>query len=399
MSSILTLNSGSSSLKLGLYQAVSPDAPPQPVASGAAEAIGKPGGSLILRNTDGAIVHREDAAHESQADAFAHAAERLRALGHAPPDGIGFRIVHGGPHLRQHCPLTPEVLETLRASTHFAPLHIPPALTLIDAARSTYPAARLFACFDTAFHTTLPPVASTYAIPPRLREQGVQRYGFHGLSYESAVAALQPNVPARLVVAHLGNGASLCAIERGRSVDTSMGLTPTGGIPMGTRTGDLDPGVVVYIARQGGEAGGAMDLSAVEDLLNHDSGLLALSSTLDHTGTADMRELTSRAEAGDAGAELAIEIFCRAIAKTVASYAAVLEGLDALVFTGGIGEHSATVRDRVCRQLAFLGVIIDDSANRQNAATVSAGKSLFKVQILEADEDGQIARHVASMLG
>src|SRR6202012_896981 len=185
-------------------------------------------------------------------------------------------VVHGGPHLREHCRITPRILDTLRAATHYAPLHIPAALALIDAASKLYPQVPAFACFDTAFHATMPAEASTYAIPARFREQGVQRYGFHGLSYESVVAAFKaasgsapaPAVPARLVVAHLGNGASLCAIAEGHSVDTSMGLTPTGGIPMGTRTGDLDPGVVLFLARNG-----HLDSNALESVLNHDSGL------------------------------------------------------------------------------------------------------------------------------
>src|SRR6202012_460419 len=214
------------------------------------------------------------------------------------------------------------------SSVHFAPLHIPAALALIETASKLYPQAAAFACFDTAFHSTMPPEAFTYAIPARFREQGVQRYGFHGLSYESVVAAFKaapgsaptPAVPARLVVAHLGNGASLCAIAEGHSVDTSMGLTPTGGIPMGTRTGDLDPGVVLFLARNG-----HLDSNALESVLNHDSGLAGLSG-----GISDLRELIAAADKGSATARQAIAIFCRSIAKTIASYAAVLGGLDCL---------------------------------------------------------------------
>src|SRR3984885_8070278 len=250
---ILTINSGSSSLKLGLYRADA-GCPPQLLYRGATDAIGKPGGSLAITDATGKTIHREDASHESQSSAFAHAAQKLQQLSGTHPDAIGYRVVHGGPHLREHCRITPQVLDTLRAATHYAPLHIPGALALIDTASKLYPQVPAFACFDTAFHTTMPAEASTYAIPARFREQGVQRYGFHGLSYESVVAefgassgaAPAPGVPPRLVVAHLGNGASLCAIAEGRSVDTSMGLTPTGGIPMGTRTGDLDPGVVLF---------------------------------------------------------------------------------------------------------------------------------------------------------
>jgi acetate kinase len=242
----------------------------------------------------------------------------------------------------------------------------------------------------------MPTEATTYPIPLRFREQGVQRYGFHGLSYESIVAwfgtASATGVPARLVVAHLGNGASLCAIAGGRSVDTSMGLTPTGGIPMGTRTGDLDPGVVLFLARSG-----HLNSDELESILNHESGLAGLSN-----GISDLRELTAVAtqdsDQTSAPARQAIAIFCRAIAKTVAGYAAVLGGLDSLVFTGGIGEHSEVVREQVCTQLAFLGLALDSGANQQHAAVISQQTSSIRIQIIPADEDGRIAHHVHTLV-
>lgn len=402
---VLTVNSGSSSLKLGLYRADT--TAPSLLFKGATDSIGKPGGSLTITDSNGNTVHHEDASHDSQSSAFTHAAQKLREFSGAAPAGIGFRVVHGGPHLREHCRITPQVLETLRSSTHYAPLHIPAALALIDTASRLYPDTPAFACFDTAFHAIMPPEAGTYPIPLRFREQGVQRYGFHGLSYESIVAALAPAVPARLVVAHLGNGASLCAIAHGRSVDTSMGLTPTGGIPMGTRTGDLDPGVVLFLARNGHprsarggvEGGGVEVIDKLESMLNHESGLLALSTNANAAGTSDMRELTAAAERGSEAARLAIAIFCRAIAKTVAAYAAVLGGLDCLVFTGGIGEHSAPVREQVCRQLAFLGIRFDTSANQTHAAVITEPPSLIAVRVIPADEDGRIAQHVRNLLG
>jgi acetate kinase len=388
---ILTINSGSSSLKLGLYRADTHILDPQLLYRGATDAIGKPGGSLAITDATGKTIHREDASHKSQSSAFAHAAQKLQQLSCTHPDAVGYRVVHGGPYLREHCRITPQVLDTLRAATHYAPLHIPGALALVDTASKLYPQVPAFACFDTAFHTTMPSEASTYAIPARFREQGVQRYGFHGLSYESVVATFGASsraVPARLVVAHLGNGASLCAIAEGRSVDTSMGLTPTGGIPMGTRTGDLDPGVVLFLARSGN-----LDANALESVINHDSGLAGLSG-----GTSDLRELTTAADKGSATAKQAIAIFCRSIAKTIASYAAVLGGLDCLVFTGGIGEHSALVREQVCRQLGFLGLAIHAEANQRNAATISRPTSAVQVQIIPADEDGRIAHHVHELL-
>jgi len=392
MPTILTINSGSSSLKLGLYRADGAAAP-QLLYRGATDAIGKPNGALTITDAAGKTIHREDASHHSQSEAFQHAAQKLQQLSGAQPAAIGYRVVHGGPHLAEHCRITPQVLSTLRAAIHYAPLHIPAALALIDTASKLYPQVPAFACFDTAFHTTMPAEASTYAIPARFREQGVRRYGFHGLSYESIVTALAPAIPARLVVAHLGNGASLCAIANGRSVDTSMGLTPTGGIPMGTRTGDLDPGVVLFLARSGN-----LDWNALESVLNHDSGLAGLSSEVNTPGISDLRELTAAADQGSAAANQAIAIFCRTIAKTVASYAAVLGGLDALVFTGGIGEHSALVREQVCGQLAFLGLAIDAEANQRHATTISLPVNPIRVQIIPADEDGRIAHHVRTLL-
>ncbi len=408
MPTILTINSGSSSLKLGLYRAGDGDhaSEPQLLYRGATDAIGKPGGSLSISDSAGKIIHHEDASHDSQSNAFAHAAQKLQQLSGAEPDAIGYRVVHGGPRLVEHCRITPQVIETLRASIHYAPLHIPAALALIDAASKLYPQMPAFACFDTAFHATMPSEAFTYAIPARFRDEGVRRYGFHGLSYESVIAAfraspatgLAPAVPARLVVAHLGNGASLCAIANGRSVDTSMGLTPTGGIPMGTRTGDLDPGVVLFMARSGTARGGTarngkLDLNELESVLNHESGLAGLSG-----GISDLRELTTTANQGSVAAHQAITIFCRSIAKTVASYAAVLGGLDTLVFTGGIGEHSALVREQVCRQLSFLGVILDEQANQRHASIISQQNSQVAARVLSADEDGRIAHHVRTLL-
>ena len=380
--SILTINSGSSSLKFGLY--VERDQREQPVFLGSAEHIGAGQGRLSIGDAQGRTVFEEDAEYRSQSDALAHAAVELQRLSGAPPALIGHRVVHGGPHLREHQAITPALLATLASSVHFAPLHIPTALALIRLAEKQFPQAPQFACFDTAFHRTLPAEASTYAIPHQYRDMGVERYGFHGLSYESVVEALKPNLPARLVVAHLGNGASLCAISHGKSVDTSMGMTPTGGIPMGTRSGDLDPGVVLFLARNG-----RLSTDDLESLLNHDSGLVGLSGE-----SSDMRSLSASAASGHGDAQLAIDIFCRSVAKTIGAYATVLRGIDLLVFTGGIGEHSAEVRAKVCAPLAHLGFSLDPRENQASSAQISVATSRCAVHILTADEDTQIARHV-----
>jgi acetate kinase len=387
---ILVINSGSSSLKFSLYSGEANGL--TMLFAGTADGIGKGQGELTITDSGGAQAFHETAQYKTQNDAFDHASAEIERLGHPQIAAIGHRVVHGGPRLREHTAISPEVLEMLTAAIQFAPLHIPTELKMIRATQQRYLGVPQFACFDTAFHRSMPAVASTYALPLRYREAGVQHYGFHGISYESIVGALAPNIPARLVVAHLGSGASLCALQNGRSVDTSMGMTPTGGIPMGTRSGDLDPGVVLFLARN-------WKLSAddLESLLNHESGLAGLAN-----GISDMRALTSAAATGSRDAVLAIEIFARSIGKTVAAYAAVLAGLDMLVFTGGIGEHSPEIRARTCAPLSFLGIVLDHEANARSGGDtqglISLPTSLCPVRVLAADEDGQIARHVLAMM-
>jgi acetate kinase len=277
----------------------------------------------------------------------------------------------------------------MQACVHFAPLHIPMALQLIAEAEQAYPDVPQFACFDTAFHRTMPETASRFPLSRDLFDDGIRRYGFHGLSYESIVHQLGAKLPARTVMAHLGSGASLAAVKKGKSVDTSMGLTPTGGIPMATRTGDLDPGVLLYLRRAKG-----MDADALEKLLNHDAGLKALSG-----GTSDMRKLQEATAKGDSAAELALEVFCLAIRKTIAAYAAVLGGIDLIIFAGGIGEHSVEVRKRVCEGLGFLGVKLDDGLNQADQQRISQDSSGIAVSIVPSQEDRQIARHCRALHG
>jgi acetate kinase len=284
-------------------------------------------------------------------------------------------VVHGGPHLREHQPITDALLEKLAAATQFAPIHIPAAVALIRETEKLLPAAKQYACFDTAFHSTMPEKARHFPLPQRLYDLGIERYGFHGLSYESIVTRLGPSLPQRVVCAHLGAGASLVALHDGQSIDTSMGMTPVGGIPMATRSGDFDPGVVLFLMR-------TEQLSAdqLESLLNHDSGLGALSG-----GESDMRLLEQCLAKGDPKARLAIEVFTRAVRKMIGAYAALLGGLDLLVFTGGIGEHSAAVRDWICDGLDFLGVTSGDPA------------LCPRVRVLTSEEELQIARIVCRL--
>lgn len=372
---ILAINSGSSSLKFGLFQRQ--DREEVPILSGGAEGVGTKSGKLNISDAQGKKLLDESYTWSNQEHALQEIVHALAKLASAAPACVGHRVVHGGPHLRQHQKITSDLLAKLQAAVHFAPLHIPASVALIKATERLLPQAEQYACFDTAFHASMPETSCRFALPEELYRKGVERYGFHGLSYESIVHRLRDRLPSRLICAHLGSGASLAAIRDGVSIDTSMGLTPTGGIPMATRSGDLDPGVLLFLMRTE-----KLDADALEKMLNNQSGLLALSG-----GEADMQRLQARAQAGDHRAEVAIDLFCMAVRKYIGAYAAELGGLDLLVFTGGIGEHSSDVRERVCRGLDFLGVAVD------------AEGSLTKAAILASQEEHQIARHCRQMMG
>ncbi|MDQ2835176.1 MAG: acetate/propionate family kinase [Acidobacteriota bacterium] len=383
---ILVINTGSSSLKLGVYEEA--DGDEQLLLEGGADGIGAHNGTLKLNYAEGQLIRSEELRFGTQQEALGVALGWVSDLSLPKTLAIGHRVVHGGPHLTEHQRITPELIRELHRCVHFAPIHIPMALSLIQAAEKVYPHTPQFACFDTAFHRTLPEAAARFPLAGELFKQGVRRYGFHGLSYESIVHRLGPGIPSRTVIAHLGSGASLAALCNGRSVDTSMGLTPVGGIMMGTRSGDLDPGVLLYILRAG-----HVDADALERILNHDAGLKAISG-----GESDMRALEAKAAAGDTQAQLAIEMFCIAIRKVVASYATVLDGLDLLVFTGGIGEHSSQVRDQVCRRLGFMGVCLDSAKNSKPDGDFSADSSTVRLKVVKTEEDRQISRHCRAML-
>lgn len=363
----LTLNSGSSSLKFGLHRA----------------------GGVHCETLLAASVP------SGQDRPFDGIASRIRDSGLPAPGAIGHRIVHGGPRLRRPCLIDDAVLAQLDAAGAFAPLHMPASLALIRAAREQFPGVPQVACFDTQFHASLPDVARVLPIAREWQLDGVQRYGFHGLSCESIVHQLGNELPARLVIAHLGNGASVSAVKDGRSIDTSMGLTPTGGVVMGTRSGDLDPGVLLYLMREK-----RLDADMLEDLVNRRSGLLGLSGT-----SSDMRRL-HEAASSSADARLAIEMFCQAVRKQIAAMISVLDGLDLLVFTGGIGEHDAEVRAGICSGLSWMGVILDPERNpgASPASSDSVDASIHHVdsrcavKVLPSQEDAQIARHTFAVL-
>ena len=330
---ILAINCGSSTLKTALFDRG------QRLLSGSAGGIGSPRG------------------HATHAEAVLAALDELPA-----PDAVGHRLVHGGPSLQEPVKIDAHVLSLLREALPFAPLHLPSAIAAIEAVAQRFPKLPQVACFDTAFHRTLPEVARRFPLPAAVVALGVRRYGFHGLSYEWATS--QVGASGRTVIAHLGNGASMCAVRDGVSIDTTMGLTPTGGLMMGTRAGDLDPGVIFFLL-------GRMPRAEVERMIERESGLLGVSAT-----TSDMKALLA---SSDPRAKLAVDMFCYQARKAAAALVAALGGLDTLVFTGGIGEHAKEIRDRICAGLAHLG--------------------RFEVRVVAADEERVIAGHTARTVG
>lgn len=361
---VLALNSGSSSLKYGLYR--------------------------VDGVTTGTMLRGEIEMHSS--DGLLQTLREIRTIlgrsGLPPPAAIGHRVVHGGPSLRQHCLIDESVLSALELATPFAPLHMPSTLSIIRFSQEHFPGIPQAACFDTAFHAGMPEVARVFPIPKAWKVEGIQRYGFHGLSVESIVQQLGSKVPRRMVVAHLGNGASITAVQEGKSVDTSMGLTPTGGIVMGTRSGDLDPGLLFHLMRKGN-----LDAKSMEAMVNQQSGLLGISGV-----ASDMRLLHEDASASP-DARLAIAMFCYSVRKQIAAMAAVLHGLDLIVFTGGIGEHDPKVRAAVCSGLSWMGVSLDEARNRSGGGPINDPASPCEVRVLPSQEDEQIARHTRALLG
>lgn len=372
--SVLTLNAGSSSLKLALYDGESV------LARGIADRIGAEG-TLRLRVRDGDVPVTGSC--RDHAAALAALIEGLRtALPGLDVRAVGHRVVHGGPDFAVPCRIDGDVMTALEALVPFAPLHQPHNIAGIRAALVAFPEAAQVACFDTAFHRGQGRVADTFALPADLYEQGIRRYGFHGLSYASIAATLsarfQGLAGGRVVVAHLGNGASLCAMRAGRSVATTMGFTALDGLPMGTRVGQIDPGAVLHLIRQGRTA------DQVEDLLYRQSGLLGLSG-LSH----DMRTL----EASDThAARLAIAHFTTRVQQGIGAMAAALGGLDALVFTAGIGENARGLRAAVVGGLGFLGLALDTARNSENASDISAVTARARTLVIATDEEAEIAR-------
>jgi acetate kinase len=379
---ILCLNGGSSSLRYAVYRIS--DGGEERVFSGAIEAIGAEGGRAWLRAGDKVL--------SDQSGSFANHAEAVRSMfaalktqGVTELAAAGHRIVHGGPKFTAPQRIDDRLKAALRELIPFAPLHLPSQVAMIEAVAAHFPDLPQVACFDTAFHSRMPEVAQRFALPGKLWEQGIKRYGFHGLSYEYVVRKLGDELGQRAVIAHLGNGSSMVALRDGVSIDTSMGMTPTGGFMMGTRSGDLDPGVLVHLLGAGYSA------EKLEALLNHEAGLLGVSGQ-----SSEMKVLLEKRKTEPAAA-LAVQMFCYQARKFIGAFAAALGGLDTLVFTGGIGEHAATVRAEICSGLQYLGVALDGAANNRNAEVITAAGGRCVVRVVETDEDLMIARHTRSV--
>jgi acetate kinase len=381
---LLVLNAGSSSIKCGLYDAAGPR--PTPRARMHADLRDDVLVLTVEAAGDERVAELPRPAAAAWDTALALVLERAAALAAGPITAVGHRVVHGGGRFDRPVVVTPEVLEALAALEPLAPLHQPQNVAGIRAAAAAFPTAVQVACFDTAFHHTCPPVATRLAIPRVWDDRGIRRYGFHGLSYESVVARLPEvtgSVPERAVIAHLGAGASLCAVRDGRSIATTMGFTPLDGLVMATRCGSIDPGAVLHLLLREG-----LSAEAVETMLTRESGLAGVSGI-----SGDMRVLL---ESADASAAEAVELFCERAARETASLAAALGGLDAVVFTAGIGEHAPVIRQRIAAKLAWLGLELDASANARHGPRISAGASRVAAWVIPTDEEGVIAAQAAT---
>lgn len=390
---ILVLNSGSSSIKFSIYDAGS--ATRVRLFDGAVDGIGTDFGTFWIKKDGTALIDKK-LPLPSRAVAFGLVADALNSGRFPAPAGIGHRMVSGGPTVRENQRITPELIDEMEKYTAFAPLHTPIAIYIMRESLRLFQGVPNFVCLDSYFHRTMPEVAKHMPIPEEYSAMGVQRYGAHGISYESIVHQLQPNVPEKLIVAHLGNGASISAIRNGACIDTSMGLTPTGGLISGTRTGDIDPGVLIFMLRKIAVAtsNAAEAADKLETIVNKKSGMLGLSGN-----SYDMRDLRAAIQAGNARARLAVDKFTWTIARWIGSYVAELDGLDMLVFTGGIGENDVDSRAEICGGLGALGIVLDPGRNNvRGAAVISAASSPVIVRVIPTAEDEVIVDHVVRLM-
>ena len=392
---VLVLNSGSSSIKFSVYEAG--DGQRTKLHEGAVDGIGTDLGKFWIKDADGKKLVDQTPALPTRAVAFALVAEALHSGDFPAPVAIGHRMVSGGPTVQDNQLITPALIDEMESYTAFAPLHTPIAVYIMREALRLFPGIPNFVILDTYFHRTMPEVAKHMPIPAEYVAMGVRRYGAHGISYESIVYQLEPNVPEKLIVAHLGNGASISAIRNGECLDTSMGLTPTGGIISGTRTGDIDPGVLLFILRKICETATSASDAAdkLETVASKKAGLLGVSEL-----SNDMRDLRDAIKDGDAKARLAVDKFTWTIAKWIGSYVAELGGLDMLVFTGGIGENDIASRAEICAGLGTLGIVLDPIRNNvRGEAMISTENSAVTVRVIPPAEDLIIVNHVVRLLG
>jgi acetate kinase len=391
---VLVLNSGSSSIKFSVYEAG--DGRRSKLFEGAVDGIGTDLGTFWIKDAAGKKLVDQSPALPTRAVAFALVANALHSADFPAPAAIGHRMVCGGPTVLENQLITPALIDEMERYTAFAPLHTPIAVYIMREALRLFPGVPNFVCLDSYFHRTMPEVVSHMPIPAEYVAMGVRRFGAHGLSYESIVYQLQPNVPEKLIVAHLGNGASISAIRNGQCLDTSMGLTPTGGLISGTRTGDIDPGVLLFILRKIAEKteNAAAAADQLEAVAAKKAGLLGMSEL-----SNDMRDLRDAIKQGNAKARLAVDKFTWTVAKWIGSYVAELGGLDLLVFTGGIGENDIASRAEICAGLGVLGIVLDPARNNvRGEAVISTESSPVKVRVIPPAEDLMIVNHVVRLL-
>ncbi len=388
MSRILTINSGSSSVKCALYDADARDE--EPLLSATLERIGLSDGLFVARGA-GRTLASESPELPDHAAALRVVFAWMRSAGHSF-EAAGHRIVHGGRRHTHPELVTPALMTSLEALTPLAPNHLPHEIAAIRAVEQAHASLPQVACFDTAFHASRPEIATRLPLPRRLTQEGILRYGFHGLSYEYVLEKLArvagtKAAAGRVIIAHLGNGASMAAVRDGRSMDTTMGLTPTGGLMMSTRAGDIDPGVIFHLIDAKG-----LKPAEVKNILNHQAGLLGVSGA-----SSDVKDLLER-EVSCPEAREALDLFCYLAKKHLGALAAVIGGLDTLVFTGGIGENAAPVRARICLGLEYLGVHLDLERNGRNEAVISVAQSPAAVRVIRTNEAWVIARHTEAVL-
>ena len=392
---ILVLNSGSSSIKFSVYEAG--DGQRDKLFEGAVDGIGTDLGKFWIKDAAGKKLVDQTPSLPNRSVAFKMVADALHSGDFPAPLAIGHRVVCGGPTIQENQRITPQLIDEIESYAALAPLHTPIAVYIMCEALKLFPGIPNFAVLDTYFHRTLPEVATHMPIPEEYSAMGVRRYGYHGISYESIVYQLQPKVPEKLIVAHLGNGASISAIRNGECLDTSMALTPTSGIISGSRTGDIDPGIVIFILKEIAKfTPNTLEAAdKLETVVSKKSGLLGVSEL-----SNDMRDLREAINAGNAKAKLAVAKFTWTIARWIGSYVAELNGLDMLVFTGGIGENDINARAEICANLDALGIILDSKRNNvRGAAVISSEHSPVTVCVIPPAEDLMIVNHVVRLLG